>query len=111
MFVSRMNMSESNTDYRGMANPPLRACRPQNVCGACFNFWLRCHVVVPTDLPPVNRYCPAVLGPGGLSFPCLKVDDLMDVEEIGWQLDLKLIEDYPMNLGYDTSQQSRPSGM
>lgn len=92
-------MDPSNFEFQGIANPPLRACRPQNVCGACFHYWTKLHVVVPTDLPPTNTYCPVRYGEGGLSFPCLKVDDLMDVAvEDEVTMDLVMIDDYPVNL-------------
>lgn len=99
-----MNMSGQYTDLQGLANPPLRACRPQNVCGVCFSFWTRQRVLVPTDLPPSNTYCPVRYGEGGLNFPCLKVDDLMDTTETDdFNMDLVLIEPYPMNLREGTN--------
>ena len=94
-----MNMSDNEASIQGVTTPPLRVCRPQNVCGTCFSYWQRLRVVVPTGLPPTNTYCPVRLGAGGLNFPCLKVDDLMDVEEESVPgLDLVLIEEYPMDL-------------
>lgn len=114
-------MSTPNFLFQGLARPPLRACRPQNICEPCFNYWLRRSVVVPTDLPPANIYCPAVIDSKvGLSFPCLKVDDLMDieVEEVksdDFSLDLVMIDPYPVSLRTkgrwgNPFSESRPSG-
>lgn len=113
-------MTTPNFEFQGLANPPLRACRPQHVCEPCFRYWQRRAVVIPTDLPLANVYCPAVVsGAVGLSFPCLKVDDLMDIEvddgKGDFDLDLVLIDPYPLNLRdkwtiQNTYADSRPSG-
>lgn len=106
-------MEQGNS--KGVTTPPLRVCRPQNVCGVCFNFWQQNRIVVPEDLPPDNGYCPVPVGLAGLGLPCLKVDDLMDIEVVEPQLDLKLvqIENYPVSMarGRPSIRSSfRPSG-
>ena len=104
-----MNMSDHKASIQGVTTPPLRVCRPQNVCGTCFSYWQRQRVVVPTDLPLTNAYCPVRYGEGGLNFPCLKVNDLMDIEEESFPgLDLVLIEEYPVNLRTSYKCSGRP---
>jgi len=91
-------MSTKNEEMtQGMTNPPLRVCRPQNVCGICLNYWTMHKVSVPTDLPPTNGYCPVPRGPGG-SVPCFKVDDLVNCPHSSEALDFMLLDPYPLDM-------------
>lgn len=99
-------MYESGNNM-GMTTPPLRVNKAKNVCNVCAHYWAMNSVMVPTDLPASNPFCPVkqvnLLG----LVPCLKVDDLDQVVEQSddLALDLMLIDDYPMDMSVVVQQQ------
>lgn len=84
-----------------MTTPPLRVNKVANVCDVCLHYWITNHVVVPTDLPTDNAFCPVKAYQLVGLVPCLKVDDhdLVIEQSDELALDLMLIENYPLDMG------------